>query len=479
MTGPADLAAARVAKAERNGNGGAATDDNRWPAPTAPMKVARRIANDRHQQDGTLTLRRWRSQWVNWDGTGAWADVEDAAIRESVYDLLEDATYWHPKEGELPWAPTRAKIANALEALDAVTHLAGDIDVPAWLDDADGPPAGEIVACRNGLLHVTTRDLLPHDPRFLTRTAVPYDYQHDAPEPLGWMRFLHDLWPDDEEAIAALQEWFGYVLSGRTALHKILLLVGPPRSGKGTIARVLAALLGPANVANPTMASLTQNFGLQNLIARPLAIIPDARVGGRDASVVVERLLLISGEDRVTIDRKYRDPWDGRLPTRFTVLSNELPNFGDASGAIATRFVILTMTRTFLGKENLDLTDELLGELPGILLWALDGLERVTRQGRLTEPRSSVDSVLALQDSASPISAFLRDHCDKGDYEVEVASLYAAWKDWSESNGSPAGSRQAFGRDLRAVVPGLKERQPRIGGVQVRHYVGLRLKDRD
>ena len=63
--------------------------------------------------------------------------------------------------------------------------------------------------------------------------------------------FLRQLWPDDEESIAALQEFFAYVLSGRTDLHKIMLLIGPTRSGKGTIARVLAALLGKGNVAGP------------------------------------------------------------------------------------------------------------------------------------------------------------------------------------------------------------------------------------
>ena len=41
--------------------------------------------------------------------------------------------------------------------------------------------------------------------------------------------------------------------------------------------------------------------------------------------IAVERLLSISGEDTLTIDRKYRDPWTGRLPTRFMILTNELP----------------------------------------------------------------------------------------------------------------------------------------------------------
>jgi putative DNA primase/helicase len=44
---------------------------------------------------------------------------------------------------------------------------------------------------------------------------------------------------DDVEAIETLQEWCGYCLTTDTRQQKIFLVVGPKRSGKGTIARVL------------------------------------------------------------------------------------------------------------------------------------------------------------------------------------------------------------------------------------------------
>ena len=105
---------------------------------------------------------------------------------------------------------------------------------------------------------------------------------------------------------------------------------------------MLKGLLGPHHVAGPTMSGLSTNFGLQPLIDHPLAVISDARLGSRtDANVVVERLLSISGEDTLTIDRKYRDPWTGQLPTRLMVLTNELPRLHDSSGALAGRFIYL------------------------------------------------------------------------------------------------------------------------------------------
>ena len=44
--------------------------------------------------------------------------------------------------------------------------------------------------------------------------------------------------------------------------------------------------------------------------------------------------------------------------------------------------------RGVLGRENTSLTEELTAELAGILSWSLDGLGRLTRQGKFIEPTS-------------------------------------------------------------------------------------------
>ena len=169
----------------------------------------------------------------------------------------------------------------------------------------------------------------------------------------------------------------------------------------------------------------TKPDGGVSQLGKPLAVVSDARLAGGIVHQVVERLLSVSGEDLLTVDRKYREPWTGKLPSRFLILSNELPRFGDASGAIANRFVVLVMHQSFLGRENTRLTEELTGELTGILSWALDGLDRLTRQGKFTEPQSSTDSILSLQDLVSPVAAFVRDRCEIGiGYEVSTTDLF-------------------------------------------------------
>jgi putative DNA primase/helicase len=340
-----------------------------------------------------------------------------------------------------------------------------------------------MISCENGFLNLATREIHDHSPALFNVVSVPFAYDEDAPLPAEWFAFLDSVWPDDPDSVMLLQEYIGYILSGRTDLQKMLLLIGPTRSGKGTIARMLAALVGRGHTVGPTLASLGTNFGLSPLLGRPLAVVSDARLSGNSpTSTIVERLLSISGEDLMTVDRKYRDPWSGKLPTRFVILSNELPKFRDSSGAIANRLLILQMTESFLGREDPTLDDRLAAELPGILMWALEGLDRLVRNGRFTVPGASADAANLMMDLASPISAFVRDRCVRDvNATVERDVLYHAWKDWAEENGHMAGAKSTFGRDLRAVVPELRTTNPRICGVPVRHYtrIGLQCQNLD
>jgi putative DNA primase/helicase len=394
----------------------------------------------------------------------------------AAYGFTEHAVYETPN-GAAAWAPNRRKITDLLDALAAVTHLSDRVSMPAWLDGTTHN--GLLVSVGNGLLDVHSRTLLPHSPLFFNATSVGFDYQPDAPPPRRWLRFLAELWPDEPDSRAALQEWFGYVLSGRLDLHKILLLVGPTRAGKGVIARMLSALVGSENVAGPTLSSLNGDFGLAPLLGKTLAVISDARLSGRGAHVVVERLLSISGEDAITVNRKYREQWTGKLPTRLMLCSNELPQLGDASAAIAGRFVPLLLANTWLGREDHGLERALQPELPGILNWALDGLVRLGRQeGRFTRAPGADEAMVALQDLASPVAAFVRDRCERGpERRCVVDRLYQEWRAWAEDNGHVRSTKQTFGRDLRAAVPGLKVARPGSRDARERVYEGVALRE--
>ena len=446
--------------------------------PRDPLPIARTFVDINYQHEAGRTLHHHRGEFYAWTGN-RYAELAETDIRARLYDFLGKAVRIVDSKA-VPFAPDAAKVHNALDALRAVAHLPGSTEAPAWLDGRKGPNPAEILACRNGLLHLPTRRTGAPTPRFFGLNVVEFEYAPDAPAPDAWARFLDSLWGDDAEAIDCLQEIFGHLLTPDTRHQKIILIVGPKRSGKGTIARVLKSLLGNANVAGPTLSGLGTNFGLAPLIGKPLAIISDARLSGRaDQHVIAERLLSISGEDVLTIDRKHREAWTGTLPTRFMILTNELPRIADSSGALASRFIVLTLTRSFYGREDHELTARLLGELPGILNWSLQGWARLRDRGRFVQPASSADAIQELDDLGSPIGAFIRERCTVAPgRSVGAQSLYDAWSAWCEAQGrAHSGTVQTFGRDVRAAVPGLKMAHPRSveGAGRPRTYEGIGL----
>jgi putative DNA primase/helicase len=286
----------------------------RLPSPDNPWAVAAQFVLGRWTREYDLTLRHFHGEWWRWKGP-RWRRVDEKEVRDAASEFTADAHYMKPKgtpkQGEqrqfeaTDWKPNRRKIADLLEALAARAGTDEELDQPCWLDGRTDDHR-VIVSCANGLLALPERRLTEHTPRFFNVADVPFDYDPDVPTPERWLRFLDELWPQDEESIALPQEWFGYVISGRTNLHAILLLVGPGRAGKGTIAWTLSRLLGRTSPGK-TLEQLGDRFGLQDLIGEPLAVFPDVRIASRaDARAVVARLLSISGEDPLSIDRKNR-----------------------------------------------------------------------------------------------------------------------------------------------------------------------------
>jgi hypothetical protein len=173
-----------------------------------------------------------------------------------------------------------------------------------------------------------------------------------------------------------------------------------------------------------------------------------------------------------------RPPGRAGCRLRFVILTNEVPRFTDASGALAARFIVLVLTNTFLGREDPALTDTLLAESPGIFNWALDGLDRLLARGYFEQPAVSRDAMQRLEDLASPVSVFVRDRCVIDPIrEIAKDDLWAAWKDWCIGEGKdPAGTKAVFYRDLHAAYPGLRATRPEKDGKRIHVYVGIDLR---
>jgi putative DNA primase/helicase len=438
------------------------------PPPGHPLAVARELVGRMEHTEGEVHRVWWAEDFYTWTGSH-WAVEPASVLKRWLYEQTGDAVYLAPGKGEddppveRPWAPTRKKIDDLTHALGiGVLQRFGDPDVGG-------------IATTTGVLDPITRTEKPHAPSRFNLHAVPFAYEPEAVCP-GWTAFLEAILPGDRQAHEFLAEWFGYVLSGRTEQQKMAAIVGPRRSGKGTIARVLSAMVGAHAVAGLNLSHLGGTFGLEPLIGKMLAVCGDVRWNTRTIGDAVPVLLEMVGEDSITVHRKNRISWTGRLGARVMVMSNETPTFTDRSGALGGRMVIVKLDRSFYGQEDTGLTEKLLGELPGILNWALDGLSRLTGRGSFTIPESGATEAESVRRLSDPIGTFLEDWCQVGpSYSISLDHLFLKYQNWCETEGRKHDwtTKEVFARDLRQKVPDLSVDRVRVEGKRTRMLTGV------
>lgn len=448
------------------------------PSPSEPTKVARRLIEHAYTSSkGELRILRWRGDIYTYRA-GCWHMRSADVIRAGIYRWLEHAHYKDAEGKQRAWAPNTTKVNQVIDALGALVLVDEHYEPPMWLES--GYDTGRLLPVANGLLEIESRKLWGQTRDHFNITQLPFRYRARASY-ADWEQYLKTIWPDDVDSIRCLQEIFGYVVSGRTDMEKLFLLTGPTRSGKGTVASALAALVGPEYVVSPTLRSLGGNFGLAPLIGKNLAVIGDARLDARDAGAAVENLLGISGQDAVNADRKNRSVWTGRLPTRFVILSNEVPHFMDASGTIASRFVNLAFQKSWLGREDKSIKPKFSSPEagPALLNWALDGYDRLMAAGEFTVPESGRRVMEQLQDLASPYPAFVRECCELGpELWCYKDDMYQEWKYWAGEHGYKAGNEAWFSRGLFASYPDLSAGRVRTDDGAKRRpvYWGIKCK---
>lgn len=349
----------------------------------ATFPLAMEIRKVIPRYEGVRGLAAYDGAWYFWEGS-YWVECGPDDVRDFVARQIAPVKVAEKNDDGVklkPLAPGMSKVRDVEEALATLLRRREAVDDDGTLT----------VYTRNGPLRIEGRERnhTVASPEIFNLSALPFDYDPSATCP-QWEGFLYDIFEHDPDARIALQEWFGYFLVGNPGwLQKMFWLIGPKRSGKGTILNVARALMGNSATAT-SLTMLSKDFGRENLIGKRLAIIDDARdPDPRLAHSVVEFLLTLSSGGFTTISRKHRRNWDGALSTSLVAASNTIPRMPDDGGAVSSRLEVIRTRKSFIGHEDAHLGERLMTELPGILNWALAGLDRLRERERFTQAASA------------------------------------------------------------------------------------------
>jgi P4 family phage/plasmid primase-like protien len=314
-----------------------------------------------------------------------------------------------------------------------------------------------MVPVRNGVDSIEDGVLHPHSADWHYRGVIGADYEPTANCP-RWIEFVNGALDnvDDREL---LQRIFGLLMVGVNFLQIMVLMYGEAQSGKGTIARVMASLVGKENTATLRTDKLSERFELGRLRHKLLLYGPDV---SQDFLNVSGAYLLkcITGEDPISPEYKNSNavPAAQAVHGLPVVTSNSRlrVRFEGDKTAWKRRLVALNFGKAVSDIDRINSLSEILmdSEASGILNYALDGVRLLAKDGcrlGLTDRQKQVrDSLL---DESKSYVAFARE----GVFEDEMGQLTAdqAWRGYvnffTARGWSPA-IPQVFGTGFKQVV---------------------------
>jgi putative DNA primase/helicase len=312
-------------------------------------------------------------------------------------------------------------------------------------------PVGEVwLNARNGTLELKGDGsimLREHHKDDMFTYTLSYAYDPDAKCP-QWLRFLGKVLPE-EEAQKVLAEFTGYCLTDNHQLQKMLWLKGEGQNGKSVTLEIIEALFGSGNISYLSLSDLTNDAikraGIEG------KILNVSHESGRDVNPNVLKQLA-SGE-RVTIERKYKDPREINDYGKFCAAFNVLPR-AEVTGGYFRRIIILPYNITITDEErDPQLAEKLKTELPGILNWVLQALPALIKRKSFTVSEICTKAFNDYVMQSDNVRMFVNEMCEKSASETKALELFFAYKRYcDESSLHPLGRTKFYDRMERIGV---------------------------
>lgn len=437
--------------------GGAAADLARAKAEVARVAAERAAAAHAAVSAAATPAAKLRAE-----AAAASATAKSVAARLAADKAAAKAQPAAAQDGEaaraalMAWAyesqagPRMREVARVAQARVAVSP--GQLDSDPWL-----------INTKSGVVDLRTGKLRPNSRDLMQTRICPVEYfegaspRHLAPK---WHAFLNEATEGNEELIRFLQRYAGYSLTGSAREQKLVVLLGPGGSGKGTLINTLQHILGSYARSVPRAVVADRrpdehSTDLSDLEGARMAIVSELRRGSHLATDTVK---LITSTDTLPARRMHENNRNFSPTHKLWVMSQYLPRIdADDSGIWRRVLVVPFAAKPKAINENLE--KELMNEATGIIAWALQGCLEWQRIG-LRPPECVLAKTAEMRAEKDILGAFFDEVCVQGSGvgDTEKGALYAAYAEWCAQSGVRGVlPKNEFGSALE--VRGLKSRK--------------------
>jgi putative DNA primase/helicase len=387
-----------------------------------------------------------------------------------------DVTDSSPRKEFIEWAAKQ----QTSKAVNAAANLAMGLQIMQMpLQSFDADPL--MLNCRNGVVNLSTGELMPHDPeqRMTLQCAASYYPGEPAPK---FQEFLHRVQPDPEMR-AYLQRMSGYDLTGLTGEQVFFLHQGKGANGKSVFEGVLGHVLGTYAQTMPveTLTASSVDGRIPNDVARMAGkryLSASETKAGK--ALDEQKLKQLTGGDSVTA-RYMRGEWFEFRPVgKLHLTTNHLPRMSD--DAATWRRIHLVPWSVVIPEEERDgyLQDTLIrDESDGILAWMIEGAIAWRAEG-LSPPQAVKAALAQYREEEDVVAQFVSDCLQEVPPENkaigrETVAIYHAYRAWAAQEGHPVNTQKWLTTRLKKTYeyanvggwrgfPGLQTNMPGTGG---------------
>lgn len=446
------------------------------PAAQSDLEISRRVAALAHER-GFVCERKGRG-WMKYV-SGCYQvcklGEEVELAKEIGPAILRDASA--ADADDIPRIMALAKRAMSNNGIRAALDLAqSDPLVVVAPGGFDSDP--DLLNVLNGVVHLPSGALIPHDPSQRLSRQCQVEYHLDAIAPI-WSRFLSDISLNDREWIDDLRRALGYSIGGRPKEELLFFLIGSGANGKSVLCNVITRILGPYVGHVPSNFFMTSKRDGE--AASPaLASLPGARLvfaneveSGSHFSP--QAIKVATSTDTIATRHNY-GPLFTFVPTHVPwVRGNHKPIITDNDEGVWRRVRLIPFDRHFTAEEkDTDLERKIMAESPGVLGWLVSGHLAYRKHG--IRPSMRVQAASAAYRADSDV---LGQWLDERVVEVMGAQwrqdeAYFDYRDWCANNGLSAMAKKSLTRSLQ-------ERRIKVGqesgGGRKRTYLNIKSAD--
>lgn len=295
----------------------------------------------------------------------------------------------------------------------------------------------------DGYFDIRSGAFYPHNPDYNEVSLIPHVYEPSRfpafckyvtkgkgilreriTEPVFLNEWLDQAIPDPDDQ-KMLMQYIGYSMTLDTSEQKFLMIVGKGGTGKSTLLKLIETILGKSNISSITLQGLQDRFTPAELFLKQANICADIPLTALNEVDMLKRL---TGEDTVTVERKYLDPFTFRSRARLFFSANDIPYIAEKTNAFYRRMLILKMDHA---PEAIDpnLYSKLEAEIPHLITRAVDSIYE--SDGMIERSPNCEAAVLTARKDSDTVEAFISDRCENGEkYRVDRSELYRVYKNY-------------------------------------------------